>query len=461
MSASGLSSTGLSSSGEGATAALVEFLLSARLADMPANVVHEAKRSLINIVGCTIGGARHEAVETLWSGVGPFAGAAQATLIGRGAKTDALTACLVNTYASSINTFDDTHAEAIIHASGPVMAAVFAIEEMRPVSGAEALAAFALGVEIACRLSKAVSVPPAKVVFAWSQTGICSSVAVAAAAARLLGLDAARTRSALGIAATVTGGIRASHGTNCTALLPAHAAEAGLRAAFLAEKGFTGTERFFEARYGLAECFSAGAHLPHLTGGLGSHWEILSNTYKPFPCGIVVNPLIDAAMKIRAEHGITSDNVASVAVKAAPEALDLCDRPNPTNEMEAQVSLYHWVAAVFVHGRAGVPEGGPAAVHDPAMIAFRRRVTASADAAVPIDGCDMTVTLKDGRRIENRVRDCIGSRGNPMTDAQLEDKVRALAASAKLSDGKADQVIAACWGFDTLADGAAIAKLCG
>ena len=451
----------MSSPGDGATAALVEFLLAARLADMPSNVVHEAKRSLLNIVGCTIGGARHEAVETLWAGVGPFAGSAQATLIGRGARTDALTACLVNTYASSINTFDDTHAEAIIHASGPVMAAVFAIAEMRTVSGADALAAFALGVEIACRLSKAVSVAPAKVVFAWSQTGICSTMAAAAAAARLLGLDAARTRSALGIAATVTGGIRASHGTNCTALLPAHAAEAGLRAALMAEKGFTGTERFFEARYGFAECFSAGAHAPHLVGELGSHWEILSNTYKPFPCGIVVNPLIDAALRVRAQHEIAAGSVASVAIKAAPEALGLCDRPNPKDEMEAQVSLYHWVAAVFVRGRAGVPEGVPVVVHDPAMVAFRRRVTASADASVPIDGCDMIVTLTDGRRIEQRVRDCIGSRGNPMTDRQLEDKVGALAASTGMQAERAEQVIAACWGIETLSDGAAIAKLCG
>ncbi len=451
----------MSAPDDGATAALVEFLLSARLAGMPANVVHEAKRSLLNIVGCTIGGARHEAVETLWSGVAPFAGGAQVTLMGRGVRTDALTACLVNTYASSINTFDDTHAEAIIHASGPVMAAVFAIAEMRSITGADALAAFALGVEVACRLSKAVSVPPAKVVFAWSQTGICSSVAAAAAAGRLLGLDAARMRSALGIAATMTGGIRASHGTNCTALLPAHAAEMGLRAAVLAERGFTGTERFFEARYGFAECFSAGAHAPHLVGSLGSHWEILGNTYKPFPCGIVVNPLIDAALKIRAAHGLAADSIASVAIKAAPEALGLCDRPNPKDEMEAQVSLYHWIAAVFVRGRAGVPEGGPDVVHDPAMVSLRRRVTASADASVPIDGCDMTVTLSDGRRIESRVRDCIGSRGNPMTDRQIEDKVRALAASAKVPGEQADRVIAACWGLDTLADGAAIARLCG
>lgn len=442
----------------GSTAAVADFLLSTKLDAIPSAAVHEAKRSLLNIVGCTVGGARHPAVETLWRASAPFAGAAQATLIGRQARTDAVTAALINTFASSINTFDDTHAEAIIHPSGPVMAAALAAAELRPVTGAELLAAFTLGVEISCRLSKAVSVAPAKVVFAWSQTGICSGVGAAAAAARIMGLDAQKARTALGIAATQASGIRAGHGSMCTAMMPAHAGQMGLRAAIFADAGFTSTERFFEARYGFGECFSAGPHGPHFSAELGTRWEVLGNTYKPFPCGIVVNPLIDAALQMRRRDGLTADRIASVTIKAAPQALALCDRPNPKDELEAQVSLYHWVAAAFVKGRASVPEGTDEAVRDPAMAAFRARVTASIDPQMPIDGCDMTVTLTDGRMVSHRVRDCIGSRGRPMTDAELEDKLRTLAEGA-MPEERVGRLIAACWGCDELASGAEIVTI--
>ncbi len=440
----------------GATGAVADFVLTTTGDAIPEVVRHEAKRSLLNIIGCTIGGSRHAAVATLWRGVGPFAGAAHATLLGRAMRTDAVTAALVNTFASSINTFDDTHAEAIIHPSGPVMGAVLAVAEIRPVTGAALLEAFALGVEMACRWSKAVSVAPATGIMAWSQTGICSGVAAAAASARLLGLDAATTRRAIGIAASQAAGIRAMHGSMCTAMMPAQAGQTGLRAALLAQAGFTAGETAFEGRYGFAACFATAAHPAHLTEGLGSSWEILANTYKPFPCGIVINPLIDAALQMRQQHGLASEQITEVVATCSPGALALCDRPQPRDELEAQVSLYHWVAAAFVKGRAGVPEGTDAAVRDRALAAFRARIKAVVDPATPIDGCALAVTLTDGRVLRHQVRDCIGSRGRPMSDGQLEAKVTALA-DGVLPAERVARLMADCWRCETLPLAASLA----
>jgi 2-methylcitrate dehydratase PrpD len=140
--------------------------------------------ALSHIVGCALGGSHHDAVSKAWSALQPFAGGEQATLIGRSQRTDALTAAFINTLSSSINAFDDTHAEAIVHPSGPVMAAVLAVAEMQPVTGAEALAAFVLGIETVCRLSKAISVAPANGDIAWSQTGVAGGIGAALAAAR-------------------------------------------------------------------------------------------------------------------------------------------------------------------------------------------------------------------------------------------------------------------------------------
>src|SRR6185437_2739906 len=170
--------------------------------------------------GCTLGGARHEIVDLTDRTLAPFAGPPHATLFGRGRKTDALHAALINCLASSIYSFDDTHEQAVVHPSGPVAAAILALAERRPVRGTDFLTAFALGVEMECRLCKAVTVPPAKGSIAWSGTGIAAAVA----AGKLLKLDAARLRCAIGIALSQAAGFRAMHGTMCSSMMPAQAA---------------------------------------------------------------------------------------------------------------------------------------------------------------------------------------------------------------------------------------------
>ena len=210
------------------TALLARFVLETKIEAIPENVRREGIRSLVNIIGCALGGSRHDAVNKAWAALQPFAGGEQVTLIGRSQRTDALTAAFINTLSCSINAFDDTHAEAIVHPSGPVMAAVLAVTEMQPVTGAEALAAFMLGIEAVCRLSKAISVAPANGDIAWSQTGVTCGIGAALAAARLMRLDLGTARMAAGIAAAGASGIRALHGSMCTAALPAFCQPVGV-----------------------------------------------------------------------------------------------------------------------------------------------------------------------------------------------------------------------------------------
>ena len=274
----------VSTAGE-VTSRLTDYIISARWSDLPANVRYEALRSFFNILGCTIGGARHAVVEIADNTLSEYAGAPHATVIGRGHMADALHACLINTLSSSIYSYDDTHAEAVVHPSGPVAAAVLALAEKRPTSGADFLLAFALGVEMTCRLSKAISVPPADGTVAWSQTGIAAGIGAAVAAAKLLRLDAARLQYAIGIALSQAAGFRVMHATMVSSLMPAQGGQTGLRAALLAERGFTASPVALEGKYGFLEVFAQQAHLPALVGGLGEQFEILRNTYKPYPCG--------------------------------------------------------------------------------------------------------------------------------------------------------------------------------
>ena len=241
------------------TARLTDYIVSARWSDLPDNVRREALRSFVNIMGCTIGGARHEVVDLADRTLGEYAGAPHATVIGRGHKADALHACLINCLASSIYSYDDTHAEAVVHPAGPVATAALALAERRPTSGADFLLALALGIEMTCRLSKAISVPPAKGTVAWSQTGITAGIGAAVAAAKLLKLDATRLQYAIGIALSQAAGFRVMHATMVSSLMPAQGAQTGLRAAVLAERGFTASPAALEGRYGFLEVFAEAA----------------------------------------------------------------------------------------------------------------------------------------------------------------------------------------------------------
>ena len=433
------------------TAYLTEYALTAPVGSIPDDVRHEALRSFVNILGCTVGGCRHDAVDRTWSALAPFAGEAHATLIGRQSKSDALTAALINTLASSVNTFDDTHAQAVVHPSGPVMGALLALVERRTMTGSEFLTAFLLGVEVICRLSKAVSVAPAEYKIAWSQTGITCGIGAALAASRVIGLDIPTARQAVGIAASQAAGIRVAHGTMCTPMMPAQAGQVGLRAALLAEAGVTSSASSIEGRFGFLECFSEEPVCSVLTQDLGTRFEISQNTYKPYPCGIVIHPHIDAALELRRAHDISPEDIEAVSIKAHPGTMALCFRRHPAHDFEGQVSVFQWVAAAHVRGRAGNSENTRAAIADPVISALRDRLSVEDDPAMPIDGSDMTITLKEGGRVATRVRDCIGSMGRPMSDSDLETKFRA-AGEGVLKGDQLDKAVAMAWGLNELAE---------
>ncbi len=409
------------------TARLTDYIQSARWSDLPENVQREAVRSFVNILGCTIGGAQHEVVDLADRTLSEYAGAQHATVIGRGHKADALHACLINCLASSIYSYDDTHAQAVVHPAGPVATAAMAIAERRPVSGPDFLLALALGIEMTCRLSKAISVPPAKGTVAWSQTGITAGIGAAVAAAKLLQLDATRLQYAIGIALSQAGGFRVMHATMVSSLMPAQGAQTGLRGALLAERGFTASPAALEGRYGFLEVFADTPHVPALADELGERFELLSNTYKPYPCGIVIHPIIDACLQLRREHAIDSGAVDTVRIRASAGAMALCDRRNPQNELQAHVSLYHWTAAALIRGIARIQELQDPTVRDPAIMAFQDKVEAVGDPAMAADAAEVTITMKDGRSHTCRIDHCIGSASNPMTDAQLTQKFSELA----------------------------------
>lgn len=440
-----------------ATRRLVEFALSVESRDLPDAVRHEATRSLVNFVGCAVGGSNHESVECAQRALADISGPAAASIIGRTQMTDVLTAALLNCMSSSAHGFDDTHAEAVVHPAGPVAAAVLALGERDRMRGEEFLGALAIGIEVVCRISKAFSVAPARANLGWVQTGTAGGIGAAVAAAKCLKLNAFQIKTAISIAASQASGIRAVHGTMCTAFIPAHAAQCGLRAAILAGHGFTGSDAVFEGRHGFAEVFCDEPNFEALTGKLGQSFESLANTYKAYPCGIVVHPVIDGCLRIRADYQINPYDIDCVLITVNPITLELAGRRAPKDGIEGHLSIYHWAAAALLFGRAGIAEGSDACILDPEVIALRGKVGALGDAAISRDGAKVTVILQSGRSFVCDVTHCTGSAAEPMTDADLTKKFRDQAASV-LTETQIARLLSLCWNAGTLTDVGEIAR---
>jgi 2-methylcitrate dehydratase PrpD len=437
---------------------IADYVAAARPDDLPEPVRREALRSLVNIVGCTLGGARHEVIGLADDVLSEFSGPPQATLLGRARKADVLHAALINCFGSSIHAFDDTHEQAVVHPSGPVAAAILAVSERKRVAGPEFLLAFALGVEAVCRLSKAISVPPAKGPFAWSQTGITAGIGAAVAAGKLLDLDPIRMRHAIGIALSQAAGFRGMFGSMCSSFMTAHGAQTGLRAAILAEKGFTSSETALEGPYGYLDVFAEHPDPQALVEGLGTRFEILRNTYKPYPCGVVIHPIIDACLELRRTHAMEPADIATVSVRVGPKALALTDRRHPKDRLGARVSLYHWVAVSLIRGAARIDDMDTnSAVLEPAIVRFQDKIETVGDEVVALDGAEVTVRLQDGRSLVSRVEHCVGSASRPMTDSDLERKFAGLA-EAVIGPVRAREVMEMSWGVERLADAGALAR---
>jgi hypothetical protein len=194
-----------------ATHRLAQFILATRYDDLPEAVRHEAKRTLLNWVGCAIGGSRDATVTNAIAALAPFIGAPQASVLGRGERADALNAALLNGISSHVLDFDDTHAENAIHPAAPVAPAILALAEYRPVSGRDLLGALLVGVETECRIGNAVS--PAHYDVGWHITGTAGVFGAAAAAGKLLGLNEQQMTWALGLAAVQPVGLQEMFGS--------------------------------------------------------------------------------------------------------------------------------------------------------------------------------------------------------------------------------------------------------
>lgn len=427
---------------------------------MPDTVILAGRRSLLNMVGTAIGGSGEVAIDKLAALLPAFSGPPTNTLIGRPERADMLWAAYINAASANIFDYDDTHIPTVIHPSAPVGPAVLALSETlasqgRPVSGRALIEAFVLGAEVTCRLGNALH--PVHYARGWHITSTCGVFGAAMAAGRLLGLSHTQLVDALGHALAQGAGSVETLGTMAKSLSVGQAARGGLMAALLATDGYTGPDEPLEGKRGFLALHSDTPDYSALSGELGSRWEILNNTFKPYPCGVVLNPVIEACLALHAKGGFEAADIVSVELTGHPLLRQRTDRPGVTSGRLAQVSAQHAVAVSLLHGKADLAAFSDEAVADPEVRALGDRLAFRDDAASALDAVQIRIRLIDGREILHAVTAAKGGLGQPLGDADLAGKFRNQIAWRGLRlDG--DALIAGLENLQNAADGAAFLR---
>ena len=328
---------------------LARFAVETTAGRIPGKVRHEAKRALLNIVAAGIRGATDPTYEMLRQSL-PNVGQGPATIIGRKERADVLDATFLNSAGANIDDFCDTHLPTVIHPTAPIMPPLYAVSELQKVGGSDLLDAFAIGVEVACRIGNSIS-PSHYRTRGWHITASCGVFGAAAAAGRLLGLNTQQMVWAFGAAASQACGLVEMLGMPTKSLGVGNAGRNGLWSALLAKQGFAGPPHPLEGRFGFFNAVGDAPKWPALLDALGDTWELSINAYKPYPGGVVIHPVIDAVLELRAN--IKAADIARVLVHGHPLLSERADRPNVKTGREAQVSVQHSVAAAQISAAPG------------------------------------------------------------------------------------------------------------
>jgi len=419
-------------------------------------IEHEAHRTFYNWLGCAVGAAHHEAADAAVAAMQMLDPAPQAAVLGRKERLDMASAALVNGITSHTFDFDDTHLKTIIHPAGPVASAVLALAEYRGLAGREVIDALVLGIDVACRMGNAMY--PDHYDRGWHITGSTGMLGSAAACARLLMLTEEKTAMALGIAASQPVGFREQFGTMTKPFHPGAAARAGLTSALLANCGFTASPRAIEAPRGFVQVVSDKRTWTEVTDELGERFEIAFNSYKPFACGIVIHPSIDACVQLK-EKGIVPEQVERIELRVHSLVLELTGKKEPKDGLQGKFSVFHGCAVGLIYGRAGETEYADNIVNDPRVVETRGKVQATVDDSISEEAAHVTAVLKDGSRVVVHVEHAIGSLQRPLSDAQLEAKFRSLVEPV-LGEKRAGEITRECRQLASLPDVRALVALC-
>ena len=403
-----------------------------RTARLPEEVVHHAKRAVLDWFAALLPGTSEKPATLLVEAFADELGRGKAQVYGTGRTAPLRTAALINGTASHIVEFDDIFRDAIYHPGCPTIAAALAAAQTAGASGETLLRAVIVGYEISTRIGVAVN--PAHYKF-WHTTGTVGTFGAAAAAGIVLGLSRDEMAHALATAATMAAGLQQAFRSDAMSkpLHAGHAADAGALAALGAAKGLTGALDALEGAAGFGAAMSGKPDWARVTEGLGERYNIAEMTSKNHGCCGHTFAAIDAVLTLRERHGLTPDRIERIRVGTYRTAIDVTGNADPRTAFEGKFSLAFVVAAALVHGSVRLDAFSPERLADQRTRALMSRLTLELDPALDAQfphrrAAVVEIETVDGERHRHLQPTRKGDPEEPLTDAELEAKYFELAA---------------------------------
>ncbi|NYT24134.1 MmgE/PrpD family protein [Alcaligenaceae bacterium] len=442
-----------------ATRTLAEFSANMHYDQIPAAVIEKMKTSLLDSIGCCLFGMTLPWTKHVQAMIEAEECTPAASLFGTGRRTSVAGAVLVNATAGHAFELDDIHKESIVHPGSIALPVVAALsEKIGRVDGRRFLTAFVAGYEVGTRVGNAATM--SLFYRGFHPQGTSGSFVAAAAAAKMLGLDAERTLHALGVVGSQAGGLMAAQeGAMVKRFHSGRAAQSGVYSALLAERGFTGITNVLEAAYGgYLSTYSEKPNAQRLLDGLGSEWEAGKIGYKPYAAVTSIHSALDALLALMQVHALTPDDIVSVRVGTSHMTYVHCAWEYKAQGVTAaQMNLFYSLAVVAHDGVAFVEQYDSSRLADPALLSFIDRIEAYADPEIDAMGpayrhaARVSITMKDGRSIDKEIFNRRGSPENPLAHEDVVKKFRAVTQPAIPAD-RIEEIIELVRDVDTAKD---------
>ena len=428
------------------------FIAAASTFTFPPQVIERAKEAMVDGLAVMLAGSRTPGAALLRGFYQDMSARGGATLVGSGGALPASMAAAVNGLSGHADDYDDTQISSqpdrvyglLTHPTTPVLAASLAVAEEQGATGDRLLEAFITGVEVECKMAEAIS--PRHYTGGFHSTGTFGVFGAAAAAARLLRLSAGECRHAIGIAASKSAGIRAAFGTMTKPYHAGAAAESGVVAARLAGQGFRTDPDALDGSWGFFQVAGGGCDPALIQGRLGNPFSLVDPgvSIKPYPCGSLAHPSMDALAELVWEHDVLPEQVEEVRLGTSSNVLHALRYPEPANHLEAKFSIPFCLAVIILKRRAGIQEFTDHLVQEPETRHMMQRVSAHLDPGIEAQGFQrirslVQVKLKDGRTLSREASVSRGTPERPMTRPELEEKL-AQCAHGIIPEGKAGAI---------------------
>ncbi len=417
------------------TLEVAEYSSAVSYSDLPPALVQRAKEAVIDGLGVMLAGHGSDCARVIRSYLGELGVSGKSSVIGENARLPAQFAALANGVSGHALDFDDTQISSVpdrvygllTHPTAPVLSAALAQAEERGAGGADLLAAFAAGVEVACKVAETID--PRHYQGGFHSTGTIGVVGAAAAAARLLELDVETTRHAIGIAASKSAGIRVAFGTMTKPYHAGAAGENGVVAAKLARLGYTTDPDALDGRWGFFQVAGGGSD-PHLIHGkLGNPYAFVDPgvSIKPYPCGSLAHPSMDAMLELVTEHDVRPEAVEEIRLGTSSNVLNALRYPEPHNELEAKFSIPFCMAILVLDRRGGIGEFTDEAVERADVREMMGKVVPYLHEGLEARGFErilslIEIRLKDGTVLSREASTSRGTPERPMTREELAAK---------------------------------------